>query len=239
MPPVAFCDRLTRSDSTQLTTTMGSGYFAIHSVGERSTEYFKLRRIQLARQKSSHPHQTTLPSTRPHKCTDCGYCFTFTSSELNDLPYGASKKTIILGNVVHSAQRGCLFHQWLVDLIYLNIEGSDPRFTNYAEVEVSMSLQQIYQTDLIPHAFNQQEGRRLKWNARDRIQRNKTEPFIRYKYQAASSPYRVVISAQAVSAEGITVSGSDTLSFCRSDGHFRTYRPTRVQLGMHSHANKQ
>lgn len=195
---------------------MGFRDLALRSVGRRSPE-------AVARQTSYYSHQNTLSSTRPHACTKCSYHFIFASSERNDLPYSASKRIITLGSLLHSAQGGCLFHQWLVNLLFLNIEGSNQRFAKIAEVEVSMDLQKIYQTEFIPHAFNQQEDRRLKWSARDQMRRTWTEPFIRYKYQAASCPYRLVISVQAVSEEGIALRGSDTLSFYTPYEHLRTY----------------
>lgn len=169
-----------------------------------------------------------LSAKNPHKCQNCSYCFTFESDPRHLVPYDSSSLTTSLENVVQAAQHGCSFHQWILNLICRNIKGPNPRFPDHAAVGISVKLQKIYETEFIPHDFIQQDGRRLTWDPHKQIQQSLTQPFVRYKYQAAASPYGVTIKAQVKLDEGVSFGGSDSLSFCRSKDHFRLYCPTQV-----------
>ena len=125
---------------------------------------------------------------------------------------------------------GCHLYQWILHLIRWN-KHSNPRLPNCASVEISISLRKIYNTEFIPHEYMQQDGRRLEWDAIKQLQWSVTQPLARYRYQAASSPHGLAITARIKSIEG-DYSGSTTLSFCRSKGEFRLYYPTQTRRAM-------
>lgn len=115
--------------------------------------------------------------------------FIFLSNRNGVLRYESLVDSVYFSHVIASSQRGYLCHQWLEDIIYANTEGSILLFVEDTMLELSLSLAPIYHSDLVLHAFNQQDGTYQKWNTRDRLRKSRTKPFVRYMYQAASSPY--------------------------------------------------
>jgi hypothetical protein len=106
-----------------------------------------------------------LSAKSPHKCQRCSYCFTFETKKnfsryltIRDdfAPYDSSSLEVSLKDVVHAAQNGCYFHQWILHLICRNIHDPNAKFPSHAEVEITLKLQKIYKTEFIPHDFVQQ-----------------------------------------------------------------------------------
>ena len=188
------------------------------------------------------PRPTLVLSAKsPHKCQRCSYCFKFETKKnfsryltIRDdfAPYDSSTLKISLKDAVQAAQNGCQFHQWTLHLISRNIHDPNAKFPSHAEVEITLKLQKIYKTEFIPHDFVQQDGRRLKWDPSKRLQETLTEPFIQYRYQAASSPYRVNVEASIKLVNGVVASGCDSFSFCRTRGYSGLCYPASMPRGV-------
>jgi hypothetical protein len=182
-----------------------------------------------------------LSAKSPHKCQRCSYCFKFETKKnfsryltVRDdfAPYDSSTLKVSLKDAVQAAQNGCQFHQWILHLICRNIHDPSPKFPSHAEVEITLKLQKIYKTEFIPHAFIQQDGRRLEWDPSKRLHETLTEPFIQYRYQAASSPYRVDVEASIKLVNDVVASGCDSFSFCKTGGYSGSYYPAQMPQGV-------
>lgn len=169
-------------------------------------------------------------SRHPHKCQYCEeYSFRFNAHEQHLEPYSESNLRINHRKVVDAAQNGCLLLQWILALLYRDNHDPLLRLPENAVVDIHITLQQVYDTELIPHTPNQDAPKRERWDPNHiLLNYGRNHPFARYRYQAACSPYNIKLTAkfitlpQGFSVKGYTIN-SDSLSFCRGKHHSRSY----------------